>query len=392
MTTIGWLDCSSGVSGDMLLGALTELDALDATALPARLRLDAAVTVTPVTRGGIGATRVTVTAAIEQPPRRLSDILTLIDDADLPAPVAERARSVFRRLTAAEAAVHRSSPEEVHVHEVGAVDAVVDVAGSCLGLYALGLDRLVVSSVALGGGRTNAAHGSLPVPAPAVVELLTGCGLTAHGGPDSDELATPTGTAVLAEWATGAGPLPEMTVKATGVGAGGRDLPGHPNVLRLLVGTAVADSGPAGLLLVEANVDDLDPRLWPGVLDRLLAAGALDAWLTPILMKKGRPAHTVAALVPGASATAIRDVLLAETSTIGVRESPVTKHALARSWLTVDVCGVPVRVKIAGIAGRHLNVAPEFEDVAAAAARLGRPAKDVLARATAAAVSRLDER
>lgn len=387
---IGWLDCSSGVSGDMLLGALVELGAVDVTALPDRLRIDAAVSVTSVVRGAVGATQVTVSATSEQPARRLADILAVIDNAQLPPDAAERSRSVFRRLTTAEAAVHRTSPADIHLHEVGAVDALVDVVGSCLGLAVLGLDQLVASSVAVGGGRTHAAHGSLPVPAPAVVELLASAELSVHGGPVDVELATPTGVAVLTEWATESGPMPAMTLDRAGNGAGSRELPAHPNVLRLLVGTPAGDAATRDVLLVEANVDDLDPRLWPGVLDRLLAAGAVDAWLTPILMKKGRPAHTVAALAPVRLVGAIRDVLLTETSTIGVRESPVTKHALARSWLTVDVDGVPVRVKVAGTGGRPLNVAPEFDDVAAAAARLGRPVKDVLARASAAAIARLD--
>src|SRR3954454_24996222 len=200
---------------------------------------------------------------------------------------------VFDRLARAEAAVHGIEPALVHFHEVGAVYAIVDVVGTCLGFQALGLDRLTVGRVALGGGRTTGRHGEVPVPGPAVLKLLESAQLQAHGGSDDVELATPTGVALLAELADGSGALPPVVVAATGTGAGGRNLPDRPNVVRLVVGDAVTHADEADQwLLVEANVDDLDPRLWPRVIEALLAAGAADAWLTPILMKKGRPAHT----------------------------------------------------------------------------------------------------
>jgi hypothetical protein len=204
------------------------------------------------------------------------------------------------------------------------------------------------------------------------------------------ELATPTGIALLAEWGDGSGSMPAMTVEATGVGAGRRELTERPNVVRLVIGNAAGATAVEDWQTVAANVDDLDPRLWPGVLDRLLAAGAADAWLTPILMKKGRPAHTVSALVGSEAFEAVRQVLVSETSTIGVRSTAVTKHPLERSWLTVEVDGEQIRVKLAHDGDRRTNLAPEFDDVAAAAVALGIPAKDVLARATAAALQSLE--
>jgi hypothetical protein len=392
MTRVGWLDCSCGVSGDMLLGALSALGALDE--LPPLLTslqdLGVACAAMPTTRGGLAATTFQVTANDEQPHRGLPEVLSIIDRADVPEAVKERAARVFRRLAEVESGIHQQPVEAVEFHEVGAVDSIVDILAVCLGFHALGLARLVVSDIALGGGTVVAAHGTLPVPAPAALGLLAGAGLAGHGGPVEVELATPTGIALVAEWADTSGSMPTMTVEATGVGAGQRELAERANVVRLVVGTATDPGADAGWQTVEANVDDLDPRLWPGVLDRLLEAGAADAWLTPILMKKGRPAHTVSALVGADAFEAVRQVLVAETSTIGVRATPVTKHPLERSWITVDIDGEKVRVKLAHDGGRRTNLAPEFDDVAAAALALGVPAKDVLARATAAALRSLE--
>jgi hypothetical protein len=390
---LGWLDCSAGVSGDMLLGALADLGALGG--LPALVdslaTLGVTVEPTEVTRGGLRAIAVTVAAPPDQPARRLADVTEVINAAAVPDEVRDRAIETFVRLAEAEAHVHGTTAGEVHFHEVGAVDSIIDVLGVCLGLHALGLDALVVSPIALGGGSANTAHGTIPVPTPAAIGLLTGTPLVGHGGPVDVELATPTGIAIVAEWATSSGSMPAMTIDAVGVGAGRREIADHPNVVRLVVGSLEDNRSDAddGWLTIEANVDDLDPRLWPGVLDRLLAAGAADAWLTPILMKKGRPAHTVSALTGRDAVAAVREVLVTETSTIGVRSNPVSKYALERSWITVDVDGQKIRVKLAHDGARRTNVAPEFDDVAAAADALGAAVKDVLARATAAALQAL---
>lgn len=383
MSRIGWLDCGSGVSGDMLLGALSDLGALDA--LPELVEslssLAVSVDTAQTTRAGLRAVSVSVTATADQPHRSLADVAAVIDAAVAPDPVKERARNVFAGLARAEAHVHGIDVEQVEFHEVGAVDSIVDVLAACLGLHVLGLDRLVVSPIALGGGTVHSAHGQLPVPTPAALQLLAGTPLEATGGGQT-ELATPTGIAVLAEWADESGPLPAMRITATGVGAGARDPHERPNVLRLVVGETAAVS--QDWLVVEANVDDLDPRLWPGVIAKLLDAGAVDAWLTPIQMKKGRPAHTVSALCPAAALPKVQQQMFAETSTIGTRWYPVGKRALDRETISVEIDGLTIRVKLAFDDGRVVSATPEFDDVAAAAAALGVPVKEMLAAANGA--------
>lgn len=385
MSRAGWLDCSSGVSGDMLLGALAAAGVpLEVLGAPAA-HLGVALAAETVHRAGLAATKVHVRLPDSpQPVRTLTDVEALVPD-----PLAQQ---VFRRLAQAEGRVHGVAPEAVHFHEVGALDAIADVAGACAGFAHLGLDRLVVSPIALGGGSVPAAHGVLPVPGPAVLELLREAGAPAYGGPADVELATPTGVAVATTLASGFGPMPGLAVAQVGVGAGGRDLEGRPNVLRLVVGDASADDRAAGTGLetstatvVECNVDDLDPRVWPGVLARLLDAGAADAWLTPILMKKGRPAHALHVLAAADRLAGVRAAIFAETSTLGVRETEVTKHALARSFTDVTVQGQRIRVKLGRLGDRVVTVQPEWEDVAAAAEALGRPARAVLAEANAEA-------
>ncbi|HYJ67994.1 MAG TPA: nickel pincer cofactor biosynthesis protein LarC [Nocardioidaceae bacterium] len=381
---IGWLDCSSGASGDMLLGALVDagvpietLDAAVQAIAPEPIRLHAE----SVTRAGLAATQVRVDAADSTTHRGLGDIQDLLSAAPLDDPVRDRARGVFERLAEAEAAVHGTTTDAIHFHEVGALDAIADVVGVCAGMAHLGLETLTCSTIAVGGGSVEAAHGRLPVPPPAVAALLREA--PSVGGPVDRELCTPTGAALVTTWADGYGAQPAMRVAAIGVGAGGRDLPGHPNVVRLLVGEAVVTDDRHTQLLLETNVDDLDPRLWPAVLDRLLGVGAADAWLTPILMKKGRPAHTLSVLTDATHRSAILDVVFAETTTIGLRERSVGKVALEREIRTIEVDGEPVRVKIARHDGVVVNAQPEYDDVAAAAAALGRPVKTVLADAIA---------
>jgi uncharacterized protein (TIGR00299 family) protein len=279
----------------------------------------------------------------------------------------------------------------VHFHEVGALDAIADVVGVCAGITHLSPTELVVSQVAVGSGTVRGAHGVLPVPPPAVAALLTG--VPSYAGPEgapATELCTPTGAALLTTLATSYGPQPPMTTSHVGVGAGGRDPEGHTNVLRLLVGEpAVATSSPDDLLVLETNVDDLDPRLWPDVITAVMAAGALDAWLTPILMKKGRPAHTFRALVAPEHAAEVRATVFRETTTLGIREYPVARHALPRETATVAVGGVEIRVKLARLDGVVVTAQPEYDDVVRAAQVLGRAVRDVLAEASLAARDRV---
>jgi uncharacterized protein (TIGR00299 family) protein len=387
---IGWVDASSGASGDMLLGALLGvgvpievMSAAVGAVAPEAVSLRAE----PVHRNGFAATRCHVLVPDSSTHRTWSDVAALLAAADLAEPVRARAHAVFERLAEAEAVVHGSTPAEVHFHEVGALDAIADVVGVCAGLDHLGLELLTVSAVAVGSGRVRSAHGELPVPPPAVAELLTGVPSSAGPAGEVGELCTPTGAALLTTLATAYGGQPAMAVTAIGVGAGGRDPAGHTNVLRLLVGEATERAPAHGVdspLLLEANIDDLDPRLWPEVIAALLVAGASDAWLTPILMKKGRPAHTLSALVPSRVAAAVRTAMFEQTSTIGLREIAIGKTALERSMRTVQVDGHDVRVKLALHEGTVVNAQPEYDDVARAATASGRPVRDVLAEASAA--------
>ena len=398
--TLGWLDASSGASGDMFLGALlgagVPLDVIQA-AVDAVTPEPVGLSVEQVTRHGFAATRCVVGDTDSTTHRTWLDIRALLEDSSLETAVRDRALATFTRLAEAEARVHGSSVDAVHFHEVGALDAIADVVGTCAGLHHLGLDSLVVSPVAVGGGHVDTLHGRLPVPVPAVAELLRGA--PSYGGPapassPEGEMCTPTGAALLVANATGWGNQPAMRTTAIGIGAGGRDPESRPNVLRLFVGEpgagfeTVAEQPPRPTWLLETNVDDLDPRLWPAAITALLAAGASDAWLTPILMKKGRPAHTLSVLVTSDRADVVRREVFRHTSAIGLREQQIGKHALDRSMVTVEVDGHPIEVKLASLDGELLNLQPEYEHVAAAATALRRPAKDVLQEAIARARSR----
>ena len=384
MSRVGWLDCSAGASGDMLLGALVGAG----VPLPVLQQAVAAVAPEPVGlsvehvhRAGLAATRVHVRVADSASSRTWRDVRAILEQAALDAHVRAAALDTFARLAGAEATAHGQPADDVHFHEVGALDAIADVVGVAAGLAALRLDALVCSPVAVGSGFVQAAHGRMPVPVPAVVSLLTGA--PTLGGPTESEHTTPTGAALLAAHVTAYGPQPAMTVSSTGTGAGGRDPAAVPNVVRLLVGDAT--QAPTTTLLLTSNVDDLDPRLWPPVLSRLLDAGASDAWLTPILMKKGRPAHTLSVLVAVERRADVLAVVFRETSTLGLREQAVAKVALQRTDAAVDVGSWRIRVKVAWHEGRVVNVQPEYEDVVAAARALGQPVKVVLASAVAQA-------
>jgi uncharacterized protein (TIGR00299 family) protein len=381
---IGWLDLAAGASGDMLLGALVDagvpLDVLAGAV--AALRVEpVTLTAEPVTRHGLGATRVHVHVPESPHHRSWADVRGLLTDAPLPPAVRDGALAVFARLAEAEGRVHRVPADDVHFHEVGALDALADVVGVVAGLEHLALSSLAASPVALGSGSARGAHGVVPVPGPAVLELLRGIPVLA--GPVPAEMCTPTGAALLAARVQEWGLLPPMRVRRVGSGAGGRDPVELPNVVRLVLGDPAEES--SGGVLLETNVDDLDPRLWPGVLAELLAAGASDAWLTPILMKKGRPAHTLSVLSRSEVLAAVQEVVVGSTSTIGMRLQPVQKVALDRVQDSVAVLGGHVGVKVSSVAGRVVNVSVEFEDVAALARATGLPAKEVLRAATAAA-------
>ena len=374
-TRHAWIDASAGVAGDMLLGALIDAGA-DLVAI--QQNVDAVIgqsvrlTCEPVTRAGQHANRLSVEViAKDVPSREWRSIEHLIATAELPGPVRERALASFQRLAEAEAKVHHVRQDHVHFHEVGALDSIADIVGVAAALHALKIDSISASAVAVGSGRVPGAHGDLGVPVPAVVELGTGWKIFAGG---SGELTTPTGMALLSALAERCEDLPPLTLQTSGAGAGSRDTPGRANVTRVLIGQRAAEAD-ADLsdtdVLIEANVDDLDPRLWPGVLTSLIRAGAADAWLVPIIMKKGRPAHTVSVLARADQAAALRLMLLALTSTIGVRETTVSKMALPRGWVNVTVADRDLSIKIAHHRGSIWQVTPEFDDLERASIELG---------------------
>jgi uncharacterized protein (TIGR00299 family) protein len=394
---IGWIDAGAGASGDMLLAALVDAGVSEALVTEAVGRVAperVGLSTGRVLRGGIEALRAYVEAEPSTTPRGLPDILGLIDGAGLDAAVAQRSRAVFTRLAHVEAAVHGVDVVDVHFHEVGALDAIADVVGVSAAVAALGLDELHCSPVAVGSGTVSTSHGEMSVPPPAVAALLVG--VPTYSGPQPTELCTPTGAALLTSIVDHWGAQPAMTVASIGSGAGAKDFATSANVLRVFVGEPVTAPAPrlddaerqtSGPLVVETNVDDLDPRLWPAVLERLLAAGASDAWLAPILMKKGRPAHTLSVLVERDRLDAVEDVIFTDTSAIGLRTTGVGKVALERETRAVYVSGQRISVKVARRGGVVVNAQPEYDDVRAAAANLSRSPKAVLAEAVAAAAA-----
>lgn len=385
-----WIDASAGIAGDMLLGALVDAgadlavvqQAVDAV-VPDSVRL----TTAEVIRAGQRATKITVEVITEDVPhRRWATIRDRLTEAAVDPAVRDRALATFGRLAEAEAVAHGIDVDDVHFHEVGALDSIADVVGVAAALTDLGVTTLSAGSVAVGSGRTRAAHGDLPVPVPAVVRLSVGWQVLAGG---TGELTTPTGMALVVTLAERCEELPAMTVLATGAGAGTKDFPGRPNITRVLLGERAAAAGAATegqtMIILEAGVDDLDPRLWPGVLDRLLSAGAADAWLVPIVMKKGRPAHVLTVLSQPGLANRLQQVIIEHTSTLGVRQHAVTRSALARGWASVEVDGHPVRVKVGHDATGIRQVNPEFDDVSQVAGATGRSEREVLDRARSAA-------
>jgi uncharacterized protein (TIGR00299 family) protein len=360
---IGYLDCFSGISGDMLLGALLHAG-LDADALGtelAKLNVDGwSLRAEPVTRAGIAATKAHVDLAeAPQPHRRLPDILGLIERSSLHADDRVRASSVFQRLAEAESRVHRVAPDEIDFHEVGALDAIVDVVGGVIGLRLLGVEKLHCSPLPAGGGTAKSAHGALPVPAPATLELIAmaGAPLASSRLDRPMELVTPTGAALATVLATFE--RPSMHVETVGYGAGGRDPEGWPNVLRLWIGEAVQPQ--RSMLLIETNIDDMNPEILGYVQERLFAAGAADAWLQPLQMKKNRPGVMISVICEASREHAVTDVLLRETSTLGVRVQPIARHEAQRETMEFDSSLGPAVVKVKRLPGEPPRVAPEYE-------------------------------
>lgn len=376
--TILYFDCPSGASGDMILGALldagvpedvvrTSLNSLD---LP-----DWSLEVAGTTKNGIRATRATVSVDRDEIPRTYRALRALLEAAPLTMGVRERALTTLEVLARAEGRVHGRDLEEVHFHEVGTTDAMIDIVGACAALEHLAPRAVFASGMTTGMGSVVTAHGELPLPVPAVTEILRDMSAPMVGK-GNEELITPTGAAILAAADASFGRLPPMKVVASGYGAGRKDL-AWPNVLRVLVGEPSAVVPENDTLLLETNLDDLNPELIPYVIESLLNAGARDAWTTPIVMKKGRPAITLAVLVASPDKDRMTAIIFKETTTFGIRIRSVNREVLDRDSVEVEVEGFRVRVKRGHRAGEVLTIAPEYEDCAQAARKSGLPLKTI---------------
>jgi pyridinium-3,5-bisthiocarboxylic acid mononucleotide nickel chelatase len=361
-----YFDCFSGISGDMTLGAL-----LDAGVPVEQLRTELQGLDVPgwelaterVWKNGMAATFAKVRAQDIQSHRSLSAILGIIEKSILAPTVKDRASAIFTKLGEAEAAVHDVPLEKIHFHEVGAVDAIVDIVGACVGFAALGIESFACSALNVGGGTAKMAHGVLPVPAPATARLLLGKPTYSNGV--QKELVTPTGAAIVATLCTSFGPQPPMSVTAIGYGAGTADLEGQPNVLRLMVGEAAEKHTAAEsetIRVLEANLDDMNPQIYGYFLEKALAAGALDVFATPVQMKKNRPGMLVTVLCKPEDEAKFHEMLFAETTTLGVRTYTAERRVLARQWETVHTAFGEVRIKVARLNGHIRQASPEFED------------------------------
>jgi uncharacterized protein (TIGR00299 family) protein len=385
-----YFDCFSGISGDMVLGALVDTGA-DLHAIEAELRrlgLEGwKISASKVQRRAIFATHVKVETEEQHHHRGLSIILKRIDGANLAPRAAERARKIFTRLAEAEAHVHRVPIEQVHFHEVGAVDSIIDIVGAAIGFEMLGIDEFACSPLDVGAGQVKTAHGLLPVPAPATAELLRGAPTYSSGL--QRELVTPTGAAIATTLATRYAEMPPMTLRAIGYGAGSADNAEKPNVLRLLIGErASPDLGEPGeywdapVTAIETNLDDMSPQIYGYFAEKALEAGALDVFSTPAQMKKNRPGLLVTILSEPANVSRLIDLVFRETTTIGVRTYDVRRKTLAREFVPVETPFGEVRMKVSRLNGAVLNATPEYEDCQKLAAERGVPLKQVIAAAS----------
>jgi len=381
---IAYLDLPSGISGDMMLGCLIDcgwpVERLRRTIERLRLGTDQwAVRVEPVLKGALRAMQVTVLVEEGREQRGLADVRGIIEAGDLPSQVKERAAAVFTRLANAEAKVHGTTPEQIHFHEVGALDAIVDIVGSVAGLHELGVERLYASAVPLGEGWAQTQHGQVPLPAPATLELLAGVQAPTRPAPGLGELVTPTGAALLAEVATFE--QPAMNLHRIGMGAGQRDTP-WPNVARMWFGQ---EQTHGALVQIETNIDDMNPQFYSAVCAKLFEAGALDVWLAPIQMKKGRPGVMLSVLAPTSAEVATADLLLRETTTLGVRVHLLHhRHEAAREFATVNTAWGPVQCKIKRLGREPIGATPEYDDCLRLAEAAGVPLRVVYDQAAAA--------
>ena len=385
-----YFDCFSGAAGDMIVGALLDLgvdfdklkqvlDSLDVSGYTVRAD--------KVKKKGVMATQFVVDLDPEQkqPHRHLRHVLEIIDKGDLPDQVKRASAETFHRIAEAEAAVHGTTIEKVHFHEVGAIDSIVDVVGAHFCLHELGYSHIAASPLHVGAGTVKCAHGIMPVPAPATALLLKG--IPSYGGEVPHELVTPTGAALLGQIVASFGPMPVMRVESMGYGSGTRDLEDRANVLRVAMGESMAGAGSTeSITVMETNVDDMNPELLPELIGELLAGGARDAFLTPIVAKKGRPAHIVTVLCDDAKAQHMAGILFQNSTTLGVRVRREERICLAREWKLAATEWGSVRVKIGHFQGQRTVAAPEFEDCRKLASEQGVPVAAVYRAALAKAL------
>jgi pyridinium-3,5-bisthiocarboxylic acid mononucleotide nickel chelatase len=381
---VAYFDCFSGISGDMTLGALVDagVDPRAIQSAIAGLGLPCELTFETVRRAGFRATYAKVEAPHEHAHRHLHHVEAMIDKAPLTSRQSDLARRIFRRLGEAEAAVHGVDIQKIHFHEVGAVDSIVDIVGAAVGLDLLGVDRFESSPVPPGRGSVKAAHGRMPLPAPGTAELLKRVPLAESTA--EMEQTTPTGAAILTTVAEAFGPLPPMTVEAIGLGAGTRDLPDLANILRLFVGNVAVPAGSDRAWVLETNLDDLPGEVVGFATAQLMSAGALDAWVTPIQMKKNRPGVMVTVLCDEPAIPAMEAILFRETTTLGIRRHPVSRHKLRRQAVEVETPFGPVKGKLGWLDGRPPAFSPEYEDCARIAAEQGVALREVYQAAHAA--------
>lgn len=382
-----YLDCFAGIAGDMFLGALLDAGADLAYVREglSSLKIDGYKLETGKSKShGISATFVRIRNTTKQPHRTFSDILEILDSASLPGDVYRLAKKVFERIARAEAKVHGTTPDKIHFHEVGAVDSICDIVGSLLALYSLNVERVLCSPLPAGSGFTKCAHGLIPVPAPATLELLKD--VPVKKTEVEGELVTPTGAALATTLAKGFTSFPDMVVEEIGYGLGEKDY-GFPNVLRAVIGKinaakendALAPGAPGDIIIIEASIDDLNPEFYPYITERLLKAGALDVFLTPVIMKWGRPGTLLTVLSGRENKSRLAGIIFSETSTLGIRTRQEQRQVALREIKTVKTRYGDINVKVARLAKGQapVQVAPEYRDCRAAAEREGVPLKEV---------------
>jgi pyridinium-3,5-bisthiocarboxylic acid mononucleotide nickel chelatase len=385
---LAYFDCFSGISGDMTLGALvdagcpveylrSELQSLDVPGWT--------LSAEKVWKNGMAATYVKVTTEDQQKHRSLSTILEIIGKSKIAPQVRDRAAAIFEKLGRAEAYVHDAPLEKVHFHEVGAVDAIVDIVGACIGFDALGIAKYASSPLNVGGGTAKMAHGILPVPAPATARLLQGAPTYSNGV--QKELVTPTGAAIIATLCESFGPQPAMTVSSIGYGAGTLDLEHQPNVVRIMIGEVAEKSAAAGvgfdeeISVIEANLDDMNPQIYGHFQERALTLGALDVYTTPVQMKKNRPGTLLTVLCKPQNTQKLMDLIFAETTTIGARTYNAQRRVLPRKSVSVSTIYGEVRMKVASVNGHIRQATPEYEDCRKLAVEKNVPLQQILAAA-----------